>query len=130
MARTVPDRVKQEEVPEGVTLVLLGHWGGLPRRGPGPARATVRAVPTTGRDRAELLDLHVQHRARSIVLVTLVAVQRSPVIRSTSTGHVVATPNGASPQPAQACRGRVGLEGSGRCGVETVTGGPVRCMNR
>jgi hypothetical protein len=34
MARTVRDRVKQEELPEGVTLVRLSHWGGLLIDGP------------------------------------------------------------------------------------------------
>ena len=36
--------------------------------------------------------------------------------------------NGASPQPDEACLGRRWCGGSGR--LETVTGGPVRCMNR
>ncbi|MGH3905579.1 MAG: hypothetical protein ACRDTE_15555, partial [Pseudonocardiaceae bacterium] len=38
--------------------------------------------------------------------------------------------NGASPQPDEACRGRFGGLGAPVGGVETVTGGPVRCMNR
>src|SRR6478609_743239 len=37
--------------------------------------------------------------------------------------------NGASPQPDEACMWSVGAGGSGRSG-ETVTGCPVRCMNR
>ncbi len=37
--------------------------------------------------------------------------------------------NGASPQPDESCRGRLGWAGSGRVG-ETVTGVPIRCMNR
>ena len=37
--------------------------------------------------------------------------------------------NGASPQPDESClRLSVSWGGSGR--LETVTGGPVRCMNR
>jgi len=38
--------------------------------------------------------------------------------------------NGAAPQPNKSCRGRLGLEGLRSDGVETVTGVPVRCMNR
>ena len=36
--------------------------------------------------------------------------------------------NGASPQPDEPCRGRLG--GRAPVGAETVTGGPARCMNR
>jgi hypothetical protein len=35
--------------------------------------------------------------------------------------------NGASPQPDEACLWLLVFGGSGR--LETVTGGPVRCMN-
>ena len=38
--------------------------------------------------------------------------------------------NEASPQPDEACRGRLAGRGLRSGGVETVTGGPVRCMNR
>src|SRR3954449_10629412 len=38
--------------------------------------------------------------------------------------------NGATPQPDEPCRGWLRLGGSGRSWVETVTGGPVRYMNR
>ena len=39
-------------------------------------------------------------------------------------------PNGASPQPDESCRCGRRFRGLRPVGVETVTGGPVRCMNR
>ena len=53
---------------------------------------------------------------------------RAPVAGMRRRITIVVRANGASPQPDESCHGRQG--GRAPVGAETVTGTPVRCMNR